>query len=41
MESINYAMETFSNIEGETRQAIFLKHDGFIGALGCLLMSSD
>jgi len=37
MECISYALDYFSTFDGHPINAIFLKHDGFLGALGCVL----
>lgn len=39
MDSINYAFEFFSNKDEEKKIAVFLTHDGYLGALGSLLLS--
>jgi len=41
MECISYALDYFSTNDGESIRAVFLKHDGYIGALGCLLKSIE
>jgi type II pantothenate kinase len=37
MECISHALDYFSQHDDESINAIFLKHDGFVGALGCIL----
>jgi len=41
MECISYALDYFSKNDGESIEAVFLKHDGYLGALGCLLKSIE
>jgi len=41
MECISYALDYFSTNDGETIKAVFFKHDGYLGALGCLLKSIE
>ncbi len=39
MDKINFAFEFFSKNNGLVKSPVFLTHDGFLGALGCLLKS--
>ena len=41
MECINKAFEFFSTKDGDVKSPVFLKHDGFLGALGCFLISME
>ena len=37
MDNINHAFEFFSNKDEDKKIAVFLSHDGYLGALGSLL----
>lgn len=41
MDCINYAFDFFSQKDEEKKTAIFLTHDGYLGALGSLLISEQ
>ena len=41
MDCINYAFDFFAQKDEDKKMAVFLTHDGYLGALGSLLVSQD